>query len=92
MKKTRWLYTIMALLMLLTACGGEPAAASSASVSSKTPEPVLTQPGASEQREDVEMTEVEIPTEFPGDHDGERPVITMLAKSYENGSIIEIPQ
>ena len=38
------------------------------------------------------MTEVEIPTEFPGDHDGERPVITMLAQSYENGSIIEIPQ
>ncbi len=95
MKKTRWLYTITALLLLLTACGGNPTATSSTPASSKTPEPVsdappLTLPGASEP--DESMIEVEIPTEFPGDHDGERPEITMLAQSYENGNIIEIPQ
>ena len=95
MKKTCWLYTIMALLLLLTACGGNPAATSSTPESSEVQTPASTAPveeipSTSEPEE--KMIEIEIPSEFPGDHDGERPEITMLAQSYENGNIIEIPQ
>ncbi len=99
MKKTHWLYTLFALLMLLTACGNESAAPYTSS-SVETPVPQHIDASSSAQAEansvvsqpEQEPNVLETPMEFPGDHDGERPVITMLAQNYENGNVIEIPQ